>query len=182
MWIILRGPRQFWIFLVAATILVGAAASLYLYGIFFIVHDWALLSEARRDLANAEVAQRNLNGAEQKLAVLGPEVAVMRASFADPQDPLPFIETVELLGRRLGVKTELTLASPASVGQADTYLVVVSGPFPKVATFLKFLEAFPFLVTLGDAEITRTGAITEISAPSGDSVRLSVAVKILILR
>jgi len=163
-----------------AGIAVGTVAFVYVYGISFIARDWMFLAGARADLANAEVVRRNLNGAEQRIAALAPEVAATRASFADPQDPLPFIEAVELLGRRLGVKVELTLASAAAADPADAYRVAVSGPFPQVAAFLRMLGSFPFLITTGDVELKRTGAITEMSDPSRDSVRLSVAMKFVL--
>lgn len=182
MWIILRGVRSFWISFAAAAILVAAAGGLYLYGIFSIARDWTFLSGARADLASTELARRNLGVAERELAALAPELGAIEASFADPKNPLPFIEAVEALGRRLGVKAELTLASSASASQADAYLIAVSGSFPRAAMFLKLFEAFPFLVTFGDAEITRTGVITETEHPSSDQVRLSLAVKILTFR
>jgi len=179
MWIILRGSRQFWIFLALAGIVVGAVMFLYVFGVSFIARDWTLLAEARADLVRAEAIRRNLNGAEQKRAALEPEIGVIQASFADPKNPLPFIEAVEFLGRRLGVKAELTLTSSGSADQADAYLVAVSGSFPKVAMFLNLFEVFPFLVTMGDAEITRIGAITEAGVLASDQVRFSVAVRIL---
>lgn len=178
MWIIPRGARQFWIVATVATLLVAAAAGVYAYGVRWIVRDWAILSAARADLERSEAARRALGAAERRIAAREQDIATIETSIADPANPLPFIEAVEGLGRRLGVKVELTLASPASAGEADAYLITASGPFPKVATFLERFGSFPFLVTTGDAEIIRTGAAGA-GVPLSDEVRLSLAVKIL---
>lgn len=182
MWLILRGARQFWGLFIIAVVILGGAAGAYLYAITFIVDDWGLLSGARAKLESAEAARRNLSGAERKLVILDPEINDLKASFADPEAPLPFIEAVEGLGRRLGVKTELTLAATGANGRADNYRVVASGPFLRVATFFRLLESFPFLITIGDIEFTRLGTISALSDASSDNVRFSVAITLIPLR
>lgn len=182
MWIIPRGKHQFWFLLAFALVAVGGVAALYGYGISLIAHDWAVLSGAQADLLGAELARRNLNGAEQRIAALAAEISTVETGFADPETPLPFIEAIEGLGRRLGVKTELTLSSSGTAGKAEQYRVTVSGPFPRVAALVRMLGAFPFLISTGDAELTRSGAITEIDDSSSDNVRLSVVVKIMLPR
>lgn len=179
MWLILRGAHQFWGLSVVAVVALSAAAGMYIYAITFITGDWGILSGARAELESAEAIRRNLSGAERNLVAWEPEINDLKASFADPEAPLPFIEAIEGLGRRLDVKTELTLASAGASGKADSYRIVASGPFLRVATFFKLLESFPFLITIGDMEFTRLGTIAGTPDVSSDNVRFSVAVKVV---
>lgn len=145
------GERKFWIAVSAATAVVLALALAALLAVRAIYADWRLHAEAGRELARLEGKRGAVLAASSARRRLGEEERLIRSSFVNPADPLPFIEAVEALGRRFGLKVELAVGSQGSGGSA--YLVRTRGSFRQVMPFFQKLESFPFLISIGDSEM-----------------------------
>lgn len=149
--------RKFlWSVLTAATA-VGVMATAGFLGLRMIRHNWEGFALARAELDSLEQRRAASAAAAQLLKKLEPERAVINESFADPAAPLPFIETIEELGRHFGVAVELAIASGESRTAAAAYLLSAEGSFEGVMSFLKNLELLPFHTSLTAVELREIG-------------------------
>jgi len=152
--------------LVAITVAVGVGAAC-VAAVGMALRQRTKLAEVRREGARLEEERAAVSAATRMLEAIARERELLAASFVDAAEPLPFIEAIEGLGRRAGVKVELALASGGSGGRADAYTVRASGSYPAVMAFLKHLESLPFLVDFGDVEIRGGGAPAAREAAAG---------------
>ncbi len=169
--------RQFWWTLAIATTVVGVMGAVGFLGTRMLRQDWQELALARAELASLERERSSLARAAELFEKLKPERTVLEASFADPTAPLPFIETIEELGRRFGVAVELAIASGESRAAAKNYLLSAEGSFGGVMSFLKNLEFLPFHTDVVTVELRGIPRGTE--QDSGLVLRLNVAIQIV---
>ncbi len=135
-----------------------------------ITHDWYILSSSRREFETSEKQRNVLAEAVRSLELLTPERDLIRTSFTDPANPLPLIETIENLGRRLGVRVNLALVGSEG---SPSYAVTAEGTFPEVLQFLDRLESLPFLVQFGDVRIVRGGGLRKSSEVDPEETQVS---------
>lgn len=147
------GKKRFWTAAALAATAVAGMAALEVSGLAIVRRDARVLAGARRELALREEQQRDLIAAGRILNRLEPERSLLATSFADPAEPLAFIETIERLARRFGGRVELRLTGEEN--RADAYDIVLDGPFPGALAFLEHLESLPYLVELGEADLRR---------------------------
>lgn len=166
--------RRFWVTagVSAAAVVAAAAVAILLLGA--VGRSATALATARRDLTMLEARRVEISAAAAAFEQLGAERAAIAASFASPSDPLPFIERVENLGRRFGLKVELALAPGAGGAEGRDYAMRTAGSFRSVTSFFRSLESFPFLIEIGDAEFRRAEAV----APSGRAGRAEPGVEL----
>jgi len=172
-----NSTRRFWlaVFTAAATLLgalvaVGTSTA-------YVRHSWNVLSEARRELEALELHRHGVTRASRELRQLEPEIAAIRGSFANPADPLPFIEAIEELGRQRGVSVELTVSG----GVSEEYRLSASGSFASVLSFLHAVELLPFHVAVGDTEMVRSGTTSgdRSNLQPREVIRLSVTLRMV---
>ncbi|RJQ37559.1 hypothetical protein C4552_00800 [Candidatus Parcubacteria bacterium] len=170
MWLVIRTQQQFWIVAAAMGLVALGAIIAFVFAVQYVLQEWDVLAAARAGLGGDEAVRRGVGVANDLLVQNANDLAVLESSFADPKNPLPFIESIEALGRRLGVRAELTLTSGSDT-LADRYQINADGEFIRVMAFLRSLEALPFLIVLGDVTISRAG--------TGDAVRLATDVTLV---
>ena len=149
-----------------------AAGLMLLAGVEFfmlreVLTDWTILSQARRDVANAEERRKELSSSVRYIGEHQDEYRAIRSSIVDPGNPLPFIESLEDLGRRYGIRTSIALASPT--GKTSAFDVTVEGAFDRISAFIRTLESIPFAVEFGDfsTEVSSSRAKSSGAADSG---------------
>jgi hypothetical protein len=69
-------------------------------------------------------------------------------------DPLPFIELLESLAKEQRLALRLSAEDLVTTGgkRAQNFRAVVEGDFPNVFQYLKFLESFPYQLSLSEAQ------------------------------
>lgn len=172
-------PGKFWLAVFAALAVLAAFSALAVFELRYIRLSWEVLSSARREFSDLEKRRGNLTEAAEALGRLEPQRQLLRSGFAVPDQPLPFIESVESLGRRFGLKTELSLAGGPGEGGVQTYSVSAVGTFRQAMSFLRNLESLPFLIEPGDAEMRLfEGVIDETAGKKSESlVRLDIIIR-----
>ena len=158
---------MFWITVAAAAAGAAVMAVLAFLAVRSVAAHWALIASAERERAAIERGRGDAEAVRRAIELLKAETGIIRAGFADPKSPLPFIEAIEELGRRSGLKVDLALGSGSGSG-AGGYLLRAEGSFREIFSFLGHLESLPFLAELGNAEIVRLGG-GEAEAPSKKS-------------
>ena len=162
MWLIIRSKQQFLIAAAAMGLAALTAVIAFGFAVRYTLREWDVLAEARGELAGDEAVRRGVGQANAALDGIAAERALLESSFANPDDLLPFIESIEALARRIGVRAELALTSGGNQPM-DKYQINIEGEFRQVMLFLRTLESLPFLTTLGDTEISRTNPGVEAS-------------------
>ena len=149
----LASRQKFWVAVagIGAVVAIGIGANVF--GVRSIQRDWTVSADAWRRLTTLEQVEREAVDAERVFAGLAHERALIDAGYADPTNPLPFIETIEGLGRRVGVTVEISLA-----GGTGDYALRVAGPYRSAITFLQTIEYLPFFIQMGDVKISRASA------------------------
>lgn len=153
-----RGEKLFWVVLGLAAVAVAGVVLLTVTTVWYIQSSWEVLAAAHRDFAGLEQKQNEIITAEQALAGLARERELIRASFVDPAHPLPFIESIEGLGRRLGVEVELAVVPGREELGGQEYTLTARGSLAGTASLLRSLESLPFLIHFGDIALTTAGA------------------------
>lgn len=146
-------PARFWIASALSAAIVFAALGLAIAAIRAVDSNNRVLETARRDLALLERRRSEYLSSRTALDHLAGERDLIRGAFPDPAAPLPFIETIEALGRRYGLRIELAFAQTAERMDGTAFLVTASGPFAGVMPFFGQLESLPFLAELRSAEL-----------------------------
>lgn len=167
------GRKRFIAVAVLSGAVVGGMAGLYAFGFAAVRRDARVLAEVRRELSRREERQQAVIAASRTLAGLERERSLIAASFADPGEPLVFVETIERLAERFGARAELQLAGNES--RADAYDITVVGPFRGVFSFLERLESLPYLVELDEVDLRGGGAGEAAIARLNISLRLVLA-------
>lgn len=167
------GKRRFWLVALAAAgataLAIGAAAM----SLAYLRQSWGVLRDAREEMGALEAHRLSVTRAAETLRALESELALLRPSFADAADPLPFIEAIEALGRRRGVALELAVS-----GGAAEYRLSASGSFAATMAFLRAVELLPFLVTAGDLEMVRSGESSAgVARPPREEIRLGISLR-----
>lgn len=171
-------PRKFWFAVALIFFIVGGFGVLGMVGLRTVRLNAKVLAEARKELAVLELERKEIFAAERVIERLEREQSFIAASFANPADPLPFIQALEGLGRRSGLKLDLALASGVGPARSEAYVLSTTGTFPAIVSFFKSLESLPFLIQVGNAELVQVDAgVTQ--AKSGPLVRLAVTIRII---
>ena len=177
------GIRRFWLVAISVAAVVSALASVDVFLFQYIRSTWEVVAGARAERARLERQQADVIEASRAAERLQLESALIQGSFADPSTPLPVIETIEALGARLGVRTELALGglSAGGVGRGsarvEEYRLSAEGAFPNVVAMFERLESLPFLVELRDASLDRIGDVS----PGEPLVRLTATIRLITL-
>lgn len=171
------GQKRFWVITALALAAVAGMVGLNVLGLAAVRRDARLLAEVRRELARREEQQRDVRAAGRILARLGGERSLIEASFADPAEPLTFIEAIERLARRFGSRAELRLIGDES--RADSYEIAVEGPFPGVLAFFQRLESLPYLLEINGVDLARGRAAGAGARPEA-SLRLVADVRLVL--
>lgn len=153
---------KFWILFFALAVTVALLAAATLWGMRFVYASREKLVQAQRELNILVKKREGVVSVLPLLTNLGDEQTTLESAFVDPNNPLPFFESIEDLGRRTGVKVVLRQTSAAG----GEYAVAAAGVFHQVFSFLKRLETMPFLISSGDAEIN---AVSMLAAPDRKS-------------
>lgn len=176
MMLTISSRQRFWILSLAMVGAVSVAVSVNVFVMQKIKHDWEILNTSRSQFEISERERENLGTASRSLNELSSERSLILATIADPADPLPMIEAIEDLGRRMGVKVTLALSGTEL---PQRYSLDVEGLFPDAFLFLRHLESLPFLIELGDVDISRLGALVfggkPEEAPSSGKVHLTTS-------
>lgn len=172
------GKKRFWVVTALAGAAVVAMIGLDGWGFAAVRRDQRVLAAVRRELAIREEQQKAVVSAGRALKRLNTERALIESSFADPAEPLEFIETIERLARRLGLRAELQFAGESGAG-ADAYDVSVEGPFSKVFAFFQRLESLPYLVKLDEVDLARSGGASGGGGRGETVVRLGVHLRLV---
>lgn len=176
--------KRFWLVAALMTGGIFVAIAANVFAVRSIIANWRTLSISQRDLAASEAERARISGDARSLATLSREQSAIEDAIVDPANPLPFIETIEELGRRLGVRSNLAIANGTGA-KPDSFEVTADGPFLNVYSFLQGLESLPFLVEFGDVELRRIGGgLAEVAsrpdgALSSATVRLTVLLHIV---
>lgn len=176
-------PGKFWLTVFTALAVLAALSALAVFELRYVRVSWEVLSSGRRELSDFERESGNLTAAAGALERLAPEQELLRSSFADPQEPLAFIESIESLGRRFGLKLELSLAGGQGGDSVQAYAVTAAGTFRPAMSFFRNLESLPFLIELGDAEMRLFEGVMDETAKkkSEPLVRLNIIIRPLTL-
>ncbi len=153
----LSDPAKFWATLAVTSAVVLLFAVADFLSINFVYQSWDVLIQAREELAEVEARRVDVNSAAHALSNLGQEQKLIEASFPDLDNPLPFIENIEALGRRLGVNAKIDSVSEASGGSQARYSILVNGTFGNTISFLSKLESAPFFIHVEQIEMARSG-------------------------
>lgn len=140
--------------------------------------SWQVLGQAHAELAALEHIRARTAANFEELETLRLEMASIESVYVNSENPLPFIEAIESLGTRTGVKVELSIAQGAG-GEGENYRLSAAGSFHSTMTFFKTLESLPFIVEFGDISLRRTdGSVSSGSAEkiSGTATRLELAI------
>lgn len=143
--------KIFWSVAAAAILAAAAGAGAYAYALWHTLESSRDLSEILEKRSELAEARQSIGKTNQLLRELEPASQIIRASFVDPQNPLPFIESLERLGARTGVT--MTIALAGSGAAPERYSVSAAGSFPNVMAFLKALEATPYETALETADL-----------------------------
>lgn len=175
-------PRKFWLALLLTFMVYGAAFAAGIFGLGYIRANWQVLTSARRELAELEKRHQKIVAAAAALERLQSERELISSSLVNPAEPLLFIEKIEALGRRSGVKVELSLAS-GPAGGSQNYILSANGTFRKVMSFFRNLESLPFLTDFGDVEMRLVESIENHGTPGRPEslVRLVITIRPLVL-
>lgn len=160
--------RKFWITVAVASLSAVAMAAVALLAVRLIAANWALIASSERERMAIERGRDDAAAVGRALELLRAETDEIKAGFADPKSPLPFIETIEELGKRSGLKVDLALGSGSGSG-AGGYMLRAEGSFRGIFAFLGHLEALPFLAELGNAEIVRVSGGDQEAPSKGSS-------------
>ena len=172
------GKKRFWVVTAVTAAVVAGMIGLELFLLAAVRRDARVLAAVRRELAIREEQQKAVVSAGRVLGRLDTERALIETSFADPAEPLEFIETIERLARRLGLRVEFQLAGERGQG-ADAYNVSVEGPFSEVFAFFQHLESPPYLVELDEVDLARSGGASGGGGLGSASVRLRVHLRLV---
>lgn len=138
------------VILTAAAVLFAIGASSF--GARYVIMNWRILNAARQELYNLEKQHKEISEAADGIQRLEPELKFINSSFVNPVEPLPFIESIESLGRKTGVEVELSLISGPD--NTQNYMLAATGEFNKTMAFFKNLELLPFWFELQDSGIS----------------------------
>lgn len=169
--------RTFWITAGATLALLALVSSLAFLAVRYVRERSVVLAEAHRELARLEARRRELVAAERILELRSGELAQIERAFADPSAPLPFIEGIEDLGRRVGVRVELKLGDAPAGGRSSAYVVEARGAFRNVLTFLERMESLPFLTRIRAVEFRRSERPDPESPAGAAGTELTLAVE-----
>lgn len=155
------------VILTAATVAsaLGAAA----FGARYAIINWRILSSARRELYDLEKRHRAISEAAGDMRRLEPELKFINSILVNPVEPLPFIESIESLGRKTGVEVELSLISGPD--NTQNYMLAATGEFSKIMSFFKNLESLPFWFELQDSGISAISEKEKEKSPAAKSER-----------
>ena len=109
------------------------------------------MNAARQELYHLEKQHKAISEAASDIQSLEPELKFINSSFVNSASPLPFIESIESLGRKTGVEVELSLISGPD--NTQSYTLAATGEFRKTMSFFKNLELLPFWFELQDSGI-----------------------------
>lgn len=171
--------KTFWFMSGGALVAVVLASGLGFGMIRYIQSKEKTLRGLESELALLEEQRSGAHVAAKILGTIERERIVIEASVADPAQPLPFIESIEGLAKRSGVRLELGVAAGQGQARAAEYSLAVDGPFQSVVAFLRDLELSPFLSELRGAELNRMSASP--AGPTGGEalVRLTTVIRII---
>ena len=171
--------KTFWFMAGGALVAVVLASGLGFGMIRYIQSKEETLRGLEAELALLEEQRSGAFAAAKVLGAVERDRTVIEASVADPAQPLPFIESIEGLAKRSGVRLELGVAAGQGQARAAEYSLAVDGPFQSVVAFLRDLELLPFLIELRGAELNRLGASPAGPAGGEALVRLTTAILIV---
>ncbi|MBI4132880.1 MAG: hypothetical protein HY473_02240 [Candidatus Sungbacteria bacterium] len=167
--------RKFWLLTLLVAVLLAFALGAGIAGVEYVRRAWWELAASRAEIERLAGEREAVTAAGRALVELSEDEALIRASFATPADALPFIESIEGLGRRSGVRAELSIAG--GKGDPEEYSLAATGPFRSVFMFFKHLESLPFLTQLSNAELQRSESMR--SDSTEPTVRFTVTVRIV---
>ena len=168
----------FWVAFILTAAAVASAIGTGAFGARYVVANWRILNAARQELYNLEKQHKEISDAAIAMRRLEPEFKFINSSFVDPASPLPFIESMEALGRKTGVEVELSLS--AGPDNTQNYTLTAAGEFRQIMSFFKNLELLPFWFELQDSEISAVAKKDENgnkTAKPKSSVRLNILLK-----
>lgn len=177
-------PRQYlWLSTAAVSAAVLIAAAAGIYGVRYVTTSWQILANARSELALLEARRSEIDTATSALDGLARQTELLEKAFADPADPLPFIEAIETLGRRSDVIVNLELAPGSGGAAGEEYVLKAEGSFSQVAAFFQNLEALPFLIETGDASLeagsSAPGTTGKGKPPPASPVELTITIRVV---
>lgn len=175
----LSGIKKFLAAAAASCIAAAIALGGYFAAVKYAETNWRVLAESRRELIRLEKRRAAISEAGRTFPDLERERGIIQGAFVDPLQPLPLIESIEALGRRDRVKTELALASTPEGRRGEEYALSAQGSFRDIMPFLAHLESLPFLVEIRDAEFERIAQAAASKNPPPASIAMSATIRII---
>lgn len=175
----LSGIKKFLAAATASCVAAAIALGGYFAAVKYAKTNWRVLAESRRELIRLEKRRAAISEAGRTFPDLERERGIIRGAFVDPLQPLPLIESIEALGRRDGVRTELALASTPEGRRGEEYVLSAQGSFRDIAPFLAHLEFLPFLVEIRDAEFERIAQAVASKNPPPAPIAMSATIRII---
>jgi hypothetical protein len=147
--------KNAYLHLAGALVLLIAVISAYL----FWYHELsAKRAEAAAESATLATSQANAalaSEASAQLSSLGADAAAVNAYFIDAADVVPFLETLQDTGSRLGSSIDVQSVTAKSDGRPHLDLsLTISGPFSAVARTVGAIEFAPYDITVTSLSMT----------------------------
>lgn len=118
-------------------------------------------AEAAQDAAALATLRANAalaSAASEQLSSLGADAAEINAYFIDSANVVPFLETLQETGTRLGAKVDVQSVTAKNDGRPHLDLsLAISGPFAAVARTVGAIEFAPYDIKVTSLSMTASG-------------------------
>jgi hypothetical protein len=112
--------------------------------------------EARQALFSQQHVAEQTGVSSEEYEQLAVDVALLRERFADRQNPLPLIRSLEEMAVLYDVSVNVNQVQEDVKADEYSAFLVISGTFDAVETTLRALEAFPYIVNMHTVVLEKT--------------------------
>ncbi len=134
----------------------------------------------RKELIAEEEKKENMKALEAAFLSIEKERTLLDNHFARSSDPVPFLDTIEKLGRDAGTKAEVTLVN-LSQDKSNLFVdIKADGTFSAVYKYLLLLENSPYELEFTSMEM-KNGAVTSAEGKTLSSAQWAATFRVKVL-
>ncbi len=129
----------------------------------FLERNARVLTAARQEFQESGERRAILRRERERRDVLERARDELKAFFVNREDPLPFIEAVESLAAKSGVRVEFALASPGPDREpAMIYALTAAGSYPALMRFFNAFEELPQAIRVAELRLVKEPGVPEL--------------------
>lgn len=147
--------KNAYIHLAAAFLLLLVVSAAYFFWYRVLDAKRVLAAQEASELATIEANTALASAATAQLSSLGADAAAVNGYFIDSANVVPFLETLQDTGSRLGASINVQSVTAKTEGHPHLDLALtISGPFAAVARTVGAIEFAPYDVTVTSLSMT----------------------------